>query len=186
MEKCFLLSRPGKYTVVARYETPLGDIFTGHTGFELKPREQRGDAVRREEREKDPVLAGRFSADARLEGDWRSELAIAGNPHDSLTLDALVSPVEPRAVNLVVSLTNVGTTVAATPHWVSSDNRKYFPEDGVPISIGLKASDYQVLLWDGTGRKVPMTAQGTVDCWGRGGLAPPAAPRRGGRFPTTG
>jgi hypothetical protein len=63
-------------------------------------------------------------------------------------------------VELVVSLTNVGTTAAATPHWAWPREYNYAAMDGVITVVGHKATDYHLLVRDAAGNPVPMTSDG--------------------------
>ena len=64
------------------------------------------------------------------------------------------------ARNLVVSLVNIGIAPASTPRWQWTRDDDYAPEDGVPVTVGLKATDYSILLRDSSGCRVPPTSEG--------------------------
>ena len=148
LDDYFDLSRPGKYTVLGWGAKPVT--------FELRrpgSKTSKTSSPSRVYRPDDPF--GKR---------WQDALAAAGQPHDDLLLESIVSPIDRRAVNLVVSLRNVCTSGKIAPGWacsVSGANAAPWisAEDtspGIDMKVGTTASEYRILVQDVSGKEVPL------------------------------
>jgi hypothetical protein len=147
LDEYFDLSRPGTYTVLGRGANAVS--------FQL-----------RKPGAKSPGTSTRLSVyrpAESFEEKWKRAILASGQPHDDLLLEATLSPVDPRAVNLVVSLRNICTSGKIAPGWAYSYSRyDYMRDRSMPIDAaqGTSASRYRILVRDNAGRAVPLTEGG--------------------------
>ena len=139
------ISQPGNYTIIAGlFWVPFGGVTAAPVKFSFGKTPivpSKPEAVKNE-----PVpLTGSFAS------RWRAMLALAGKPRDALLLESLISPVDPRAADLVVSVKNVGRTTA--PGQRAKDERLAVPS-------GLDASDYGLFVKDASGNCLPLLDTG--------------------------
>jgi hypothetical protein len=152
LDEYFDLSHPGTYTVLGWWAKPVTFVLRkrGNTACETSS------------------LLCVCRPDEPFEKAWKHAIVAAGHPHDDLLLEAVVSPVDRRSVNLVVSLRNVCTSGNIAPGWacpVSEKNAYAFPSlrdtsPGVDAKAGVKASDYRILVKEAPGEVVPLTEVG--------------------------
>ena len=169
LQQCFDLSRPGRYEVVARYAY---DLYSRRIAVEIQPRSRTVQAGVPKATNERWVTGESFAPAVRFDEQWQAASSVAGRTRGGLTLEVNLSPIAPRvfntylsplvpqAFNLAVSLTNVGTNADPAPYWQWSREVGYAPEDGVKTEVGIKATDYHLLLRDDAGNPVPMTPEG--------------------------
>jgi hypothetical protein len=172
LEKFFDLSHPGRYELVARFGYTF---YSKHLSVEIKPLAEESRALAPMATKCASVERTRFGEGVPFDWQWKAASSVAGQEHGGLALEATLSPWLPRAVALVVSLTNVGTRAIYTGHWAWSCDSEYSPEDGVKTDVGLKATDYRLLLRDSAGNAVPLTPEGRAWLRRQVPCRPPAA-----------
>ena len=153
-------SDPGRYTAMIVYSVPGHYLAAKPVSFTVPKQEDagisdRGGANSAEEMNKPaPPPASPFEAQRQ------GATLAAGRAREGLTLEAVLSPVDPRAVNLVVSLTNT----CDSGKIVSEYSVSYLPggsaDDAVPLAAGISASEYLVYVLDASGNSVSLTREG--------------------------
>jgi hypothetical protein len=147
-EKYYDLSRQGTYTILAG--TPVK--------FEIVGRQVSHETDAK--RDAPGITTGLLDDQPSFERKWQAASAAAGHVRNDLQLTSLIAPEEPRARNLIVSLTNVcrsGAVAHNDAHWYSDS---YSPEDGVKPTVGTTAADYQILVRDASGDSVSLSVDG--------------------------
>lgn len=137
----FALSEPGVYKVLATKsfrEEPMAYIVAKPLVLELAAPPVLGDHAKPPERALGPLLGTTPAGGLRGDKEWLEFVSQAGSPHYGCVLDAMISPIRPEAVNLVISLIRVGA-----------------PE-GVHASV----ADYRILLRDPMGRPMRVVPSG--------------------------
>jgi hypothetical protein len=149
-EKYYDLSRPGQYTIVAGRPS----------SFEVTRRQIPQEANAKDERHN--VTTGSLDDETSFERKWQTASAVAGQVHNDLQLTSIIAPYERRGTNLVVSLTNVCLSGTIAHNDGQSYSASYSPEDGVDLTVGRRAADYQILLRDASRNPVPLSAKGQL------------------------
>ncbi len=152
LDEYFDLSKPGRYAVLGWGARPVT--------FELRKPGHKASAT--------TSSFSVYRPGGSFEEKWKHAMVAAGQPHDDLLLECVVSPIDRRAVNLVVSLRNVCTSGKIAPGWACSVSEKYAcafaslrdSSPGVDAKVGIRASEYRILVKEVSGKAVALTEDG--------------------------
>jgi hypothetical protein len=130
---------PGKYTLLMEINGAVAKPLR----LEIRDQGQKRQAVQSEEAEWRSTDVQTIEISGSLDEQWEKAIPIAGMAQDGLSLESIVSPVDPSSVHFAVSLRNIATDVRPRT-----------------IKAGRIASHYRILVRDRSGKCLPMLERG--------------------------